>query len=162
MTVWTSLNMVLCVQSFCKPLSDKKLLFLFFCSSIKGFLNLEAGRTRVITLTHSILKMLVRVNLLVDLLVRMTTREIRRHPRRIHHQLKLLPWGLGQIQWCESPRMKDVQAEKMIFVVTRLLLESHMLGHLIINTVIMLTMIVRQEKLAWNDRLCILTTKQEL
>lgn len=161
MTVWTSLNMVLGVQPFCQPQSDKN-LFLFFCTSIKEFLNLEAGRMRMITFTHSILKMLVRVNLQVDLLLRMTIREIWKRLWRIHHQLKLLPWGLGQIQWCESPRMKDAQTEKMIFVGMRPLLENHMLSHLIINTVIIRTTITQQEKLAWNDHLCILTTKQEL
>jgi len=46
----------------------------------------------------------------VDLLVR-TRREIRKRSPRIHHQLKLLPRGLGQIKWCKSPGMKNVQTD---------------------------------------------------
>jgi len=60
-----------------------------------------------------------RLNMQADLLVSITRREIRKRSPRIHHQLKLLPRGLGQIQWCKNPGMKDVQTEKMIFVGSR-------------------------------------------
>jgi hypothetical protein len=58
--------------------------------------------------------------------------------------------------------MKDVPTEKMIFVGTRPLLEDRMLNQQLISTVLIPAMTVQQEKLAWRDRLCILTTKLEL